>query len=945
MKTAALPPLLSSHPPVRQAIQAGIVPTAFGALCGWMVGVSKIVYLILAVPVAIGGGYLAGIEHDSARSGAIRGLISGALFGWVILIVHELTGQQAKAELPHPPVLLALITAVLGAALGALGAVQPPPRAGVTHLAAVRGKRGYIAIGLAVVLAMVVGAAPALATRYEAKIRRTEYGIPHIKARSYGSLGFGFGYAFAEDNICTMAETYVTVNAQRSQHFGPNETYRQRGNLTEPRNLDSDFFWQQIIDSGIVEQLVHRDPPLGLDRRLRRMIRGYVAGYNRYLRSVGGSDGIPDPRCRGAPWVQRIDLATAYRRFYQLILLASQGIAVNGIGGAQPPVGGGSSGASGPSAVELGPALEQALRLGGGSNAVAIGGEGTRGHTRGVLLGNPHFAWYGPERFYQFQYTLPGKLRVSGATLFGVPLVLNGYTPSLAWSHTVSTSRRFTLYELNIAPGDPTSYMVDGQPEKMTSRTVTVQVRQPDGSAQPQTRTLYSTRWGPLLSSLVGIPLPWTTERAFVMADANVDNVRVINHYFETNHARSVRQELDILRRHQGIPWVNTIAADRNGEVLYSDIGSTPNVPDAHARRCNTELGMALFEAARLAVLDGSRSECAWLDAPDAARPGIFGPGEQPWFIRRDYAANSNDSHWLSNPRTPLEGFARIIGDERAPRTLRTRIGLVQIEDRIAGRDGLGPPGFTRGDMQRIVFNNRVHAGELTRDAVVDMCREFQLTAGLAPSSSGPMSVGNACDVLASWDLTGNTNAVGYLLFRMFWRRASQAPGLWSRGFDPNEPLHTPNTLNTANPQVRLALGDAINDLRTNGIPLDAPVGEHQYVDWGGSRIPLHGGDGDPDGTYNMMHPERAIFPNSDKTLFGPGLGSSYVQVVGFNARRCPRAATILTYSQSENPDSPHRADQTRLYSDKRWVKGRFCEAEINASPALKTQTVRGRRR
>ena len=40
-----------------------------------------------------------------------------------------------------------------------------------------------------------------------AKIRRTEYGIPHILANDWQSLGFGTGYAFAQDNICTIAET------------------------------------------------------------------------------------------------------------------------------------------------------------------------------------------------------------------------------------------------------------------------------------------------------------------------------------------------------------------------------------------------------------------------------------------------------------------------------------------------------------------------------------------------------------------------------------------------------------------------------------------------------------------------------------------------------------------------------------------------------------------
>ena len=57
-------------------------------------------------------------------------------------------------------------------------------------------------------------------------------------------------------------------------------------------------------------------------------------------------------------------------------------------------------------------------------------------------------------------------------------------------------------------------------------------------------------------------------------------------------------------------------------------------------------------------------------------------------------------------------------------------------------------------------------------------------------------------------------------------------------------------------------------------------------------------------------------------------------QVV-FDGTQCPDAVTLLTYSQSQDPTSPHHADQTRLYSEKRWVTGRFCLDDILASPAL----------
>jgi len=35
--------------------------------------------------------------------------------------------------------------------------------------------------------------------------------------------------------------------------------------------------------------------------------------------------------------------------------------------------------------------------------------------------------------------------------------------------------------------------------------------------------------------------------------------------------------------------------------------------------------------------------------------------------------------------------------------------------------------------------------------------------------------------------------------------------------------------------------------------------------------------------------------------------------------------------SQSTDPTSPHYADQTRLYSNKKWIRFPFCEDQIQA--------------
>src|ERR671933_1954862 len=112
--------LLRTRPLPLQVVLAGVVPIAFGALCGWLLGVNKTAYTVLTL-LAIGGGYFAGKEHDGAGEGALRGLVGGSLFGAGILLLHEATGKEAKADLPHPAALLLVVTVGAGIALGALG--------------------------------------------------------------------------------------------------------------------------------------------------------------------------------------------------------------------------------------------------------------------------------------------------------------------------------------------------------------------------------------------------------------------------------------------------------------------------------------------------------------------------------------------------------------------------------------------------------------------------------------------------------------------------------------------------------------------------------------------------------------------------------------------------------------------------------------------------------
>ncbi|MCW3000007.1 MAG: hypothetical protein JWN65_3556 [Solirubrobacterales bacterium] len=787
---------------------------------------------------------------------------------------------------------------------------------------------------LTAALALSIATVPAsAATRYDVTVARTQFGIPHIKAKDHASLGYGYAYALAQDNVCTVAETYVTVNGERSRYFGPDKTYAIRGNGSTATNLNSDFFYQRIKDKGTVQRLAAVPPPLGPKPEIKQALAGYVAGWNAWLQDVGGPDGVTDPTCRGKAWVRPITLMDVYRRFHSLAILASQGVAIDGIAGAlppTPPVPASRAAAAGADAEAVARSIapgELDRRLGGmGSNAYAIGKDGSQdGH--GLLYGNPHFPWQGSERFYQTHLTIPGKLDVTGGSLLGVPIVLIGTTRGMAWSHTVSTARRFVPYQLTLVPGSPTSYVQDGTVKRMTADKVTVQVPGPAGALAPRTRTLYSSEQGPILTSLLGLPLfSWTPVNAYALYDGNEENFgRLLNHFFDMNTAQTVDDVERVLETYQGVPWVNTIAADTAGHAYYADIGSIPNIDKAKYSACQTPLGIVTDQLQRLPVLDGSRAACRPGTDADAVVPGILGLRQLPSLRRDDHVSNMNDSYWLTNPLAPLEGFSRIIGDERTARSLRTRLGIKQLQQRLDGNDGLPGKGFTLETLMTVGMGDRVYSGEIWRDDLVAGCTS------------------QACDVLRRWDLHNDLDSKGAILWQRFVARLTgTAPvalpgplGPYARSFDAGDAVNTPARLNTISPLVATALQQAVSDLQGAGLPLDAAPRQGQTVTRRGEVIPIHGGPG-PSGIFNVITPVWDQKKGYTEVVHG----SSYVQAVHLKPG-CPDVRTILTYGESANPDSVHTSDQTKAFSQKRWVKLPFCAADLERdTAATRTHTV-----
>ena len=734
----------------------------------------------------------------------------------------------------------------------------------------------------------------------EAQVQRTTHGVVHVTAPDFGTLAYGVAYAHAQDNVCQTAQQLVTIRGQRARWFGSG---RGLMGLRDYPNEQIDFFIAAHMDDSALERA-----EANTSAELRAMAAGYVAGYNRYLADHAGR--LP-AACNAQPWVQPMTRAE-WRRLNELSAVQlGAGLMADAMLGAQPPAPGQ---AAAPAPVDLADAAA-AMREAGvidppfGSNAWALGRDVTA-DGRGLLLGNPHFPWAGVNRFWQLHLTVPGQLDVMGASLGHSAIVQIGFNKDVAWSHTVSTGKRFTLHELALVPGQPTRYLLDGQPQAMQPRTLAIDVRAADGSLQRKTHTVWTTRWGPVIVN-PRAGLTWTAQKAYALKDANAGNVRGGDTWLQINRARNLAEMRQALAR-LGTPWVNTIAVDRHGEAMVADASVVPDVDAAHLARCApSKPAQALLAGAGLVVLDGSRGDCDWRQDAQSPQPGVIPLQRLPVIVRSDWAQNSNDSFAYTHPAARLQGISPLVGDGvlRGP---RTRSSLIELPEMLA--EGKA----TAAGLQARLFENRNLLARLVLPDLLAACTN-------PPGDEAR----DGCAALRGWDRRNHAESRGAHVFREFWRLASAVPGVYAVPYDAANPVGTPYGLKMADPAVAAKVWDAlalaVRKVRAAGFALDAPWGSVQRPAITDEAIALHGGD-NAEGVLNNLGARAA--PDLGPRGVRVDYGTSYVQTVGFDERG-PVAHALLTYGQSSDPASPHATDQLRLFARKVWPRLPFHPDEV----------------
>ena len=496
--------------------------------------------------------------------------------------------------------------------------------------------------------------------------------------------------------------------------------------------------------------------------------------------------------------------------------------------------------------------------------------------------------------YYEYEMDA-GGLHSAGYAL-GAAL-WQAHNENVAWAMTTGNPDVVDCYEIRTDRGDPRRYLYDGKPMRMEVRREVIKVA---GSPDVAREFEYAR--------MNGVLAPVITRRgdkAYVAVAADMDRAGFLNEeLYRMNKARSVDELKAALVTMSAMPQ-NIVAGDRGGHVLYIRVGRTP-------------IRSTGYDWTK--PIPGNTSKTAWL------------------------GYHSIDE--LVQLRDPAAGFLQV--DNSAPDAV-TVGGNVKAEDytkdvffdepgRQTSRGArtlqvlAANPKFALSDAFALAFDEQW----LTAPDWIDGLR-FAVKTRPDLVTNAPIAVRAALERLLKFDGQANAESQAAADF-YFWRNEAGAPVAklqngafiawpWSPGrFDREFATTLLDSLarsvevsQTAYGARDIRLGDIVRV--TRGVE-DYPVGG---VTLDSRAVPL------------CVEEVRAI---CERTMRAFGAvpygqdgrqrvvrGSQAMRVIEFTEPL--KAYSLYAFGESDDPASPHYADQVRLFSEKKMKPAYFSKAAL----------------
>ncbi|WP_409432074.1 penicillin acylase family protein [Litorimonas sp. RW-G-Af-16] len=470
----------------------------------------------------------------------------------------------------------------------------------------------------------------ATAKTYDARILRDNYGVPHIHGKADADASFGFGYAHAEDDWETIQTTLIAARGRSSEYFGQE--------VAPPDYLFDLFKVTEAVESKFST----------LSPQTQSVAKAYADAIN-----LWGVEN-PDRVLPGVLPVTAYDVVAGFTWatpfFYRLDLRLEDLFTAENKPNVSPW-----------REITLNlPSLTQAATV-RGSNAFAVApARSTDGHTR--LVGNSHQPMTGPYAWYEAHMISDEGMNITGGTFPGVPIISQGVTPDLAWTHTVNMPDLLDIYALDVDDqDDPQRYKMDGEWRDFMRSKSKFRVKLWRGFSLPVTRDVLWSDHGPVLSTPTG---------HYAIRFAGLQEVGALEQWYEMGKATNMAEWKATLAKN-GVLSFNIVYADKDGNI-------------AHVY--NAKMPKRIEGPDWTGVLPGDRSELTWNEYADPRDlPQIWNP-DCGWV----FSANATPFQ-VTDPGCDLsrENFSKTFGIETRM-TNRAKRSIAQLsKDEAISREEL----------------------------------------------------------------------------------------------------------------------------------------------------------------------------------------------------------------------------------------------------------------
>ena len=348
-------------------------------------------------------------------------------------------------------------------------------------------------------------------------IRRTEYGVPHIKADNLKAVAFGLAWCELEDYGERVIKPLISA----------------RGDLAKVEGYEA-------IDGDFARQLGYQRTLATygkLSNPTRNLLEGFAAGVNYYLKKN------PDKYPQYNDWqFTGVDVAatttsvsTSYSGFNFAKLLKKQ------------------------KAIRDSIALTEA-----GSNAWAFAPSRTK-KGNSILVRNPHLSW--SAGYYEAHITVEDTLNFYGDfRIGGLFAIIGGFNDRLGWATTNNHPDLEEVYALQADTTQADHFIIDGVSVPLEKKLLTAEFT--NGAAiSTETREFLFTPFGPVIHRDEG--------KIYILKEAGDGEYRRGEQFTRMMLAKNLEEWKDAMRM-QAITASNYTYADADGNIFYIWNATTP---------------------------------------------------------------------------------------------------------------------------------------------------------------------------------------------------------------------------------------------------------------------------------------------------------------------------------------------------------------------------------